>query len=241
MTTETVRIEDGLKSAPYESPALRAVTGPTLRPGGLDLTRHALSLCRLPATARVLDVGCGLGATVNWLRRRKRMAAFGLDRSRVMLAGERHPYPGLPLVQADAGRLPFAAGRFDLVLAECVLSLLDAPDIMLAECRRVTAPGARLVLTDIYARPAPGMPGHPAPPTGGCLARARRRETLVALTAAAGFETELWQDHTDRLRRLAADLVWAHGSLAGFFPAAGRTAAVCRAGFGLMICRRKDS
>ena len=35
-----------------------------LRPGGLELTDRIVALARLPRGARVLDVGCGSGATV---------------------------------------------------------------------------------------------------------------------------------------------------------------------------------
>lgn len=39
-----------------------------IRPGGLRLTERALEFCRFPAQVPVLDVGCGNGATVHYLR-----------------------------------------------------------------------------------------------------------------------------------------------------------------------------
>ena len=45
----------------YEEPALAALTGGALRPGGVTLTRELLTCCRPAPGARVLDVGCGSG------------------------------------------------------------------------------------------------------------------------------------------------------------------------------------
>jgi arsenite methyltransferase len=51
----------------YELPGVQRVTGATIRPGGLALTRRAVALADLPAGAWALDVGCGAGATVDYL------------------------------------------------------------------------------------------------------------------------------------------------------------------------------
>jgi SAM-dependent methyltransferase len=191
-------------------------------------------LCRLPAGARVLDVGCGPGASVVWLREQG-YAALGLDRSGRFLGEARKKHPHIPVIRADAAGLPFSSGVFDLVLAECVLSLLPAPERMLAECRRVLRPGAALVVTDLYlAEPKPPLSS--LGPDGGCLTGAWGREEMYARAAAAGFDIVTWEDHSGYLRRLAADLVWAFGSLTPF----RRHDPQQRLGFCLMICRRKE-
>ncbi len=64
----------------HESREMRSVTGPTIRPGGLTLTERAFAFCSLPERARVLDVGCGVGATVEFLCR-EHLGAFGVDTS----------------------------------------------------------------------------------------------------------------------------------------------------------------
>ena len=221
---------------PYESPALRAVTGPTLRPGGLDLTRRAVSFCRPPAGARILDVGCGLAATVAWLHEQGWTGAVGLDRSSPLLAGRDPLHPGPPLVQADAVRLPFANRCFDLVLAECVLSLIAEPVWMLAECRRVMAAGASLVVTDLYLREDRVFSPKGPRPSCGCPSGARTKTQMMQLASRLGFETAIWEDHSDRLKRLAADLAWSCGSLAPLRP----EGAGGRLGFCLTVCRPKD-
>jgi SAM-dependent methyltransferase len=96
------------------------------------LRRHErfFALTRLPAGARVLDVGCG--------RLGLRALEPGLDITGVDI--DPHPeYPG-PFVQADAAEgLPFADGAFDLVYCSSVIEHL-AParrEAFALELRRV--------------------------------------------------------------------------------------------------------
>jgi len=94
--------------------------------------RHArfFALTRLPAGARVLDVGCG--------RIGLRALEPNLDITGVDLV-ERPDYPG-PFTRADAAAgLPFAADEFDLVYCSSVIEHV-AParrDAFAAELRRV--------------------------------------------------------------------------------------------------------
>ena len=71
---------------PYESEAVRAATGPTIRPGGLALTGRAADVCQLGPGDRVLDVGCGTGATAQFLQAQYGATVIGMDRSRILLA-----------------------------------------------------------------------------------------------------------------------------------------------------------
>ncbi len=88
------------------------------------------ALTALPASARVLDVGCGaLGL---------RALEPTLDITGVDLA-ERPDYPG-PFVRADAAAgLPFADGEFDLVYCSSVIEHVPPPRraAFAAEVRRV--------------------------------------------------------------------------------------------------------
>lgn len=91
---------------PWEHPALRAVAGAALRPGGVALTMRALELARqlamLPHDALVVDLGCGPGETVALLHEGG-MAAVGLDISAGLLAEARARNGRMPLIRADAG------------------------------------------------------------------------------------------------------------------------------------------
>lgn len=193
----------------YESPALRAAAGGLLRPGGLELTRRALSFCDLPAGARVADIGCGVGATTRYLRRCDRLEAFGLDRSPAMLGEARRLDPGLPLIRADAARLPFGDRRLSAVICECVLSLVADWDAAWGELGRVLAPGGLLMLADLYLRAPERAAGPRSPEAAGCLKGAASRDEIVRRMLASGFTLLVWEDHSAALKRLAAQLVLA--------------------------------
>ena len=77
---------------------------------------EAVMLHRLPAGARVLDLGCGSGIpTTRRLARRFRVT--GLDLSTRQVARARGNVPGARFVCADMGSLEFAPGSFDGVCA----------------------------------------------------------------------------------------------------------------------------
>ncbi len=230
----------------YESPALQAVTGPALRPGGLELTRRALTFCDLPAGARVIDIGCGTGVTAHHLRRHCRLEAFGLDRSSGMLGQARQRDPGLPLVQGIATRLPFGDRRVAAVMCECVLSLVEDPAAALREFNRVLAPGGLLVVADVYARAPDPAEGLTSLPVTCCLKGAKSRDALVDRVQRSGFTLLVWEDHSLALKRLAAQLVFACGSLQAFW-GAGSVSAVpsaaprARPGYFLAVARKEGN
>ncbi|HEX3816442.1 MAG TPA: demethylmenaquinone methyltransferase [Mycobacteriales bacterium] len=94
---------------------------------------------------RVLDVAAGTGASTVALAR---SGAFvvGCDFSVGMLSASRgRP---VPLVAGDALRLPFADGSFDAVTISFGLRNVVDIDAALAEFRRVTRPGGRLLVVE---------------------------------------------------------------------------------------------
>ena len=198
----------------YENPTLREALGDVLRPGGLALTDEALTACGLPPAARVLDVGCGAGATVTHLRDHHGLAAVGIDASARLLAAGRSQGRTLPLALARGERLPIGDGALDAVLAECSLSVMADVDAALAEFRRVLKPGGRLVLADLYTR-VPDTPPRPQERSPiSCLRGALSRPQLEGKLAEQGFHLVTWQDRSAALKVLAARLI-----LAGISPA----------------------
>lgn len=91
----------------------------------------------------ILDVGCGTGLLLEHLRDRGR--PVGVDFSSTALEFCRLRTSG-PLLQADAVRLPVAAGSYDAVTAIGVVEHLDDDAGAVAEWRRVLRPGGALVL-----------------------------------------------------------------------------------------------
>jgi SAM-dependent methyltransferase len=105
-------------------------------------------VCRIlqryaPPHARILDVGCGTGATTAALSRFGDVS--GLDMG---LAGLRHARArGLPVARGSADNLPAGDASFDIVVALDVLEHLDDDRRALGEILRVLRPGGILLAT----------------------------------------------------------------------------------------------
>jgi SAM-dependent methyltransferase len=95
-------------------------------------------------SARLLDVGCGTGITLEEFRRYGSIC--GLDVSHAALAYTRRRDPAASVVQADARRIPIASRAIDAVLAFDVIEHLDDDRAGLREIERVLRPGGALVL-----------------------------------------------------------------------------------------------
>lgn len=94
--------------------------------------------------ARLLDVGAGTGRLLAKLRELYPAAlAVGADLALGMCrTASAHLAPqGVQLVNADAERLPFADGSFDLVLSSSTFQWLSSLDHAFAEVKRVLSPG----------------------------------------------------------------------------------------------------
>ena len=195
----------------YASAPVRASLGRALRPGGEKLTRRMLELAGPLQGGLALDAGCGCGASLALLEQHG-ARAVGLDLNAAFLresSGRK-----LKVARADLAHLPLPDGCLDLVLCECVWNLTDKERV-LAEFMRVLRPGGMLALADIYAR------GYRAGewPVRCCFAQATDLQTVMEQVAGAGFEIDVVEDHTESLKKTAADFVFRHGSLYGFWQA----------------------
>jgi SAM-dependent methyltransferase len=127
--------------------------------------RRELLLGELRPGDRWLDLGCGAGRFTALAP-----GAIGVDVAETALerAREHVPAGDFRLVDAD-GTLPLGHGEVDLVwCSETIEHVADALGL-LEECRRVLAPGGRLLLT---------TPGHPL----------ARRVAIAALRFDAHFD-----------------------------------------------------
>ncbi len=201
----------------YENGVLGQATGGTLHPGGLDLTRRMLAWCGLPLSATILDVGCGSGETVEYLHGLGYTRAFGLDRSCLLaVEGETH-CPGLPLTCAAGEALPLPGSRVDAILAECSLSAMGSSQPVLTEFGRVLRPGGLLALSDVYARYPAGLPALHALPFSCGLSKASTQDELAGRLQAGGFTLLVWEDHSEVMKTLTAQIIRSSGSLAAFW------------------------
>jgi SAM-dependent methyltransferase len=200
----------------YESGVLEKAAGGVMRPGGLELTARALDYCAFAAGANLVDVGCGAGVTVEFLREAYGLNAMGVDSSAVIVERGLRRNPQIPLRQASGERLPFAAGAMDGVVVECVLSAMADKREAMAEFNRVLGPGGRLIVTDLYARQA-AVTGEMGLPPTSCLAGMRTQEQLARLVEEAGFSIEVWEDHTPKLSEFVIRMIMEHGSMQPFW------------------------
>lgn len=100
---------------------------------------------RLPPRRRVLDVGCGSGATLAHLSRAVGPVT-GVDVNPRAVEHARSHGVG-PVLTARVERLPFPDDAFDLVTCLDVLEHVEDDGRALAELRRVTAPHGLLLVT----------------------------------------------------------------------------------------------
>lgn len=108
-------------------------------------------LQRLPAGARLLDLGCGGGQDADSLDQRG-YRIVGVDRTSALLSAGRRRYPLLSLVRADLRDLPFQASSFDGLWAAASLIHLPKPDArqILAVLYRLARPGGLFAATVTY-------------------------------------------------------------------------------------------
>lgn len=98
----------------------------------------------------ILEIGCGTGVLTRWIahRTRRHNPIIATDLNRFFLAearvlADREGFGELVFLKADAERLPFADGEFDIAFSSTVMEECDA-DRMLKEMVRVVNPGGRV-------------------------------------------------------------------------------------------------
>lgn len=102
--------------------------------------RSLEALFQAAAPTSVLDVGCGEGViTEAWAERLRAARVVGVDVADPALARQwaARRQPNLEFVPADAGRLPFPDGEFDMVAAIEALEHVEDPRRAVAEMARV--------------------------------------------------------------------------------------------------------
>lgn len=94
---------------------------------------------------RILDVGCGTGHVLAKVPCRER---HGVDLSPRMVQRAQNSLGGAAkIVLGDAESLPYEDGYFDRVIASSLFSHVLNPEQVVAELRRVTKAGGRIVIS----------------------------------------------------------------------------------------------
>ena len=160
----------------------------------------------LPVRARVLEIGCGNGATTKLIMQHLDPAQLiGIDPSSVFIDMARETLADEPRVSfavGDAAGTGQADGCFDLVIAHTVFSHLVDPEGALTEARRILRPGGKLVIFDgdFATLTVALFDGDPLQSAAGAVVRnlvhapyIMRR--LPALVTAGGFTVESVEPH----------------------------------------------
>jgi phosphatidylethanolamine/phosphatidyl-N-methylethanolamine N-methyltransferase len=114
----------------------------------------AIGHMNIEADDRVLDLGIGTGASLNYYPK-DRGKIIGVDLSSGMLREARKKIreqgrTNAEVFQADAMKLPFADDTFDHVFISHVISVVSDPCRLVQEAQRVCRAGARIVIVNHF-------------------------------------------------------------------------------------------
>jgi MPBQ/MSBQ methyltransferase len=166
---ERCRLDPTLRSAhlgywpgpvvPADVPASGVHAGQCFDRAQHRLDERLLALAQLRPGEALLDVGCGLGGTLEAINQREvRMLLCGLniDPRQLDLCRLLAPRSGnrFHWVAGDACALPFADGRFDRLLCVEAMFHFASRRRFLREAARVLRPGGVLVASDLVVSPA---------------------------------------------------------------------------------------
>lgn len=128
-----------------------------LRPGGVEATEWLVGQAQLNGDTKVLEVACNMATTSIELAQRFgcRICAIDMDKNALATASARVREAGLSeniqILEANAGKLPFADASFDVVINEAMLTMYadKAKAKLVSEYYRVLKKGGCLLTHDI--------------------------------------------------------------------------------------------
>lgn len=114
----------------------------TRSPGVAENEKALCESAFLPLTGRILDLGCGEGATLHHLGGPR--GATGIDLFPKKIEFAQQVLPQCRFVAGSVYELPFEAASFDQLIVRDVIHHLEQPARFMDECARVLAPGGRV-------------------------------------------------------------------------------------------------
>lgn len=107
-------------------------------------------LQKLPAGAKILDLGCGTGHLSEMIKK-KGFEVYGVEPSLEMLKHARENFPDIKFEEGISVKIPFADNYFDYVVCIEVLRYLNPDDVKktYTEVNRVLKPGGCFHVTHV--------------------------------------------------------------------------------------------
>ncbi len=234
----------------YEKDTMAKVLGETLRPGGYDLTEKAIKYCNLRPGSKVLDLGCGTGATIGYLLEKHNIHGTGIDPSEKLLKEAKGKYKLSEFFLGRGEELPFTEDIFDCIFAECTLSLMEDLDKVFKEAYRVLKRDSFFVISDIYANNPEYIKDLHNMPINCSLKGMHDINKLQENLKRRGFIIEYFEDYSYFLKSLLAQIVFSYGNMGSFWNEVigsyndvcsfQKTLKACKPGYFLMIAKKGD-
>jgi phosphatidylethanolamine/phosphatidyl-N-methylethanolamine N-methyltransferase len=133
------------------APMYDVVFGSLVDPGRRQAVEHINA-----RYGRVLEVGVGTGVSLPHYRHDLKISAIDLSPEMLARAEKRvarHKLDNVEEVaEMDAADLTYEAGRFDVVVAMYVLTVVPDPEQVMAELERVCAPGGEVLIISHFSQ-----------------------------------------------------------------------------------------
>ena len=222
--------------------------GETLRPGGFSLTEKGVQFCEISFKDAVLDLGCGRGATVNYLFAKHNIKAVGIDPSVKLIEAAKNEHNYADFFLGNGENLPFKDNSFNCVFAECTLSLMDDLNSTIKQVRRVLKKDGWFVITDVYAKNPNAVKELNNFAFNSCMRGLHDLEDLKDKLRGSGFDIKLSEDYSDLLKELLVKIGFSYGSMGAFWNITSHDCIdgckfqdalkLCKPGYFMMIARK---
>ncbi len=183
------------------------------RPGGLELTKKALDKIELCPGDRVLDIGCGLGTSLEYITKVYKADVYGLDVEKKSTEKAAKRLGNGRVICADACALPYADNSFSLVLMECVLTLVPEAEKALKEALRVLLPGGAIIISALTGSGDGRL----------CSQGRMDLEALDKTVKALGARIHFCSDETALFRHFVAEMIFRYDSLENYISHANQS------------------